>query len=236
MKKESEKKGNVGILICILISILFHSWLLWNFSWGINNKKDSWIELDIQTQIDAKKEDPPNLKVSVSEENPPKLEPKPMKTHRRPKFSPRLEGPVSFAPKEDPVSESSFPEPVENIQELTSLAPEKNPPLTFEQSTNVSSTAERDTYFALLRGLIEKNKVYPILARRRNLQGEVLIRFKIDTQGKLVGLDLVGTCPHDILNKAAKEAVIKASPFPPPPNGLIQDFLEVELKIVFRLI
>jgi periplasmic protein TonB len=63
---------------------------------------------------------------------------------------------------------------------------------------------------------IQANKFYPPLARRRNIEGEVKLRLRLDCQGAI--LDLQGEGGHLLLKNAALEAVEKSLPLAPPPG------------------
>jgi protein TonB len=48
--------------------------------------------------------------------------------------------------------------------------------------------------------------VYPVAARRRGLEGRVLIRILLDATGDVTAVDLLETSGHEILDRAALEA------------------------------
>ncbi|MBF0389077.1 MAG: energy transducer TonB [Desulfamplus sp.] len=91
-------------------------------------------------------------------------------------------------------------------------------------------------YFNSMRLMIEKNKRYPQMARRRNQEGSVRVRFLIDSNGNVNSLEIVKGCSYESLNNAALEAVRKASPFTKPPASISKDALKLELTINFKLI
>jgi protein TonB len=73
-------------------------------------------------------------------------------------------------------------------------------------------------YEELLARLIAAHKQYPALARRRGIEGSVLLRLSIDASGRLAALDTPGRAPL-VLAAQARSAAERAAPFPPPPNG-----------------
>jgi protein TonB len=81
-------------------------------------------------------------------------------------------------------------------------------------------------YEAELARRISAHKHYPALARRRGIEGSVLLRLTIDARGRLEALETPGRAPL-VLVSQARSAAERAAPFPPPPNG--------ELKIDFVL-
>jgi protein TonB len=92
-----------------------------------------------------------------------------------------------------------------------------------------------DDYLAQVRGLIESNKSYPFAARRRGMEGEVLLQVKIDENGKLVSLELLSSSGHDLLNRAAEKVVRTAAPFPVPESFWLGD-VEFSIPIAYAII
>jgi protein TonB len=72
---------------------------------------------------------------------------------------------------------------------------------------------------------------YPHLAAAAGIQGEVLLRITLNSQGRLLKLELLGRCPHPVLCDSAQETVRNAGPFPPPPPELGNPCL---LELPFR--
>lgn len=76
----------------------------------------------------------------------------------------------------------------------------------------------RMSYRALLMRHIEVHKNYPRVARKRNIQGKILVTFTLFADGHIKNLSLSGE--KSILKKATKQAVNSALPMPTPPKGL----------------
>jgi protein TonB len=77
----------------------------------------------------------------------------------------------------------------------------------------------RGAYLSSVTRRIEAQKRYPALARSRGVEGTVLITLWIAADGVLERLE-VGAGAPPLLAGATREAVERASPFPPPPHGL----------------
>jgi protein TonB len=77
---------------------------------------------------------------------------------------------------------------------------------------------------------VRRQVVYPMLARRRGLQGRVVVRFMLDASGKAADLSTVESSGHEILDAAALEAVRRAVPMPAPAVPT-----QIVLPIVFAL-
>jgi periplasmic protein TonB len=64
---------------------------------------------------------------------------------------------------------------------------------------------------------LESKKRYPAAARSRREEGNVLIVFRLDRQGRLVSSRIVRSSGSATLDKAGLALVSHAQPFPPPP-------------------
>ncbi|MBI3592893.1 MAG: energy transducer TonB [Nitrospirae bacterium] len=87
-------------------------------------------------------------------------------------------------------------------------------------NSSKSYTAE-DRYvkvnFAYIRDIIQKNIAYPHMARKRGLEGKVVVSFTVCADGEVQDITITESSSFEILDKSAVEAVRKASPFPKPP-------------------
>jgi len=86
-------------------------------------------------------------------------------------------------------------------------------------------------YIDRLQRAIDAEKSYPPMARRRGIEGVVTVRLEIDARGGLERTALVGR-PPEILARSTRDAVARASPFPPPPAGALQIEFPVRYEIV----
>jgi protein TonB len=74
----------------------------------------------------------------------------------------------------------------------------------------------REQYLSRLLAHIEAHKFYPRAARRRRLEGVIQVSFTLDDSGHVRRVTVNGG--HNVLQKAAEEAVRKAQPLPKPPK------------------
>jgi len=79
-----------------------------------------------------------------------------------------------------------------------------------------------------IRAAVEKAKNYPLLAKKRGIEGTATTEFTINSNGLPENIRIVRSSGSDILDNAAKNTVVRASPFPAV-NGII------EIPITFRL-
>ena len=94
---------------------------------------------------------------------------------------------------------------------------------------------EMAAYFADIRLEIERNKQYPVPARRRHLEGRVTITFAVNERGDVSDVGVVESSGFSNLDSAALAAVRAAAPFAPPPEGSPNLPLRLEIPIVFQL-
>jgi len=80
----------------------------------------------------------------------------------------------------------------------------------------------------IIRNSIERAKTYPVLARKRGIEGTVYISFRINPQGKARDIKILKSSGYRILDRTTLDIVKKAAPFPYV-NG------PVEVPVVFRL-
>lgn len=91
-----------------------------------------------------------------------------------------------------------------------------------------------EQYAEMLISARFKRVRYPHQAAAAGIQGEVLLRVSMSAQGRLLGMELIGRCPHPVLCDSSMELVRKAAPFPPPPPELGNPFI-LELPFRYRL-
>lgn len=76
-----------------------------------------------------------------------------------------------------------------------------------------------ESYLAGVRQMLERNKVYPPLAKRLGQTGEVTLKFEVGKGGEVLKSELVNLSPYPVLNEAAK-SLLAAVRFPPIPEEL----------------
>jgi protein TonB len=81
---------------------------------------------------------------------------------------------------------------------------------------------------AKIRKSIERVKIYPVLARKRGIEGTVHIGFRITPQGEPRGIKIIKGSGFRILDQATMDIVKRAAPFP-------HINAPVEVPVVFTL-
>lgn len=98
--------------------------------------------------------------------------------------------------------------------------------------------ADQEAYYETVRWRIEREKRYPSQARRRQIEGRVVLSFAIGPKGELGDCRVRRGSGNPELDQAALDAVQRAAPFPAPPAGMIRaggHGLRLELTVAFEL-
>lgn len=90
---------------------------------------------------------------------------------------------------------------------------------------------EEDEVFSKIKRAIDRKNKYPPMARKRELEGEVIVEFIIGKDGKVANIKVTKPCSHNLLNEAAMIAIRKAqSDFP-----TLSFTAKVEIPIIYEL-
>lgn len=92
--------------------------------------------------------------------------------------------------------------------------------------------AKRDHYYKMLKEMIAKNKIYPKVAVRRGIQGDVKINFTISKNGELVKFDIIDG--NQVFKKSIKSAMDKTFPVKPP-QGILLSKTDLTVTLAYRL-
>jgi len=96
-----------------------------------------------------------------------------------------------------------------------------------------ASSKEKKNFLEKIRKKIEENKHYPRIARKRGLEGKVIVRFKILANGKVSNIFVSGS---KLFYGATKEAVEDAFPIniKNMPISLLNDYVSIPLAYRIR--
>ncbi|MCM8857321.1 MAG: TonB family protein [Candidatus Thiodiazotropha sp.] len=135
-------------------------------------------------------------------------------------------------PKPKKKKVKSVPKPV--IEKVVKTEPVKEklakrqaPPPRAQPQVNL-----RERFLAKLLARIEEKKYYPSIARRRNLEGNIKVSFKLECDGKVAQLAITGQ--HNLLRKAAGKAVDAAQPLPEIPPQ-IKCPMQISYAMAYKL-
>ncbi len=216
-------KRPIRILAFVLVSAVIHmgvSHLLEGMT--VNGRTYEPVQVTLVTQKAPEK-------TIVAE--PPKPEPKPK---QKPKPKPKPKPEPKPVPKPEPVPEPEPQEPLEVTEEAAEPVIESEPSALQDPAREISTVDSRmvaAAYERQVAQIIRRNLLYPANARRRGIEGTVLVRFVIEDRGRAADIRIVESSGAPILDGNALETIMKCS-FPPPPGGSV----ELSLPITFRLI
>jgi protein TonB len=100
-----------------------------------------------------------------------------------------------------------------------------------EDSVTVSGN-DYEELVAYIKNFIDKNLVYPPIARRRNVEGVVGVSFEIEKTGELVSVTVHNSSGSSILDNAAVSLIKKIHPFR---NITIKNKLALNVNVDYKL-
>lgn len=90
-------------------------------------------------------------------------------------------------------------------------------------------------YAKVIKEKIFNYWVYPLSAKKNLIQGNCLIVFRLDRNGNLIECDVGRSSGHEILDRHALNAVRLAHPFPPFPENITVQFLNIHASFTYQL-
>jgi len=98
-----------------------------------------------------------------------------------------------------------------------------------ESREKKAAQKEREDYLKLVLQEIEKNKFYPLIARRMGIEGRVRLKVVIGKGGELLSVSVLSS-DSSVLKRAAVKTLKKCH-FPPPPGGKFETELTIRYKL-----
>ncbi len=86
-----------------------------------------------------------------------------------------------------------------------------------------------------VRRKIESSKKYPVSAQTAEIEGRAGVRMTIMKDGRLKKVEIMKSSGYEILDRAALKSVRDAAPFPPIPQKVKRDELEMSITLVFKI-
>jgi len=149
------------------------------------------------------------MRVSIAEPAPPSLRlPKPTLAPEAPKTKP-LE-PEPKLPDVEPLAQSPMDNSIalETQREPVRLAePISSPQATTGHYQGSGRARTREEIEQALLDNVEREKRYPAAARRLGVEGLVIAQVQIDSQGRIVGVNIKGNGADPMLERATMEAL-----------------------------
>ncbi|MFL0800581.1 MAG: TonB family protein [Agarilytica sp.] len=151
---------------------------------------------------------PPSAKTPKLALVPPGLEPTP-----KPKPKPK---PVALAPAQPVLDESIFDD-------------------SDEDEFTAESLLKEQLYYSQLAKYTYKYIEYPAKAWDRGREGNIRLRVTINRKGKVTNTEILEEAKYKSLNKEAKKAVSRASPYPSIPDEIKGEDYNFTFRIAFKI-
>ena len=164
-------------------------------------------------------------------------EPKPEKPKEKPKTE-KVEKPKP-KPKPDPEPEVVQKPTQQAAQQQAAKAAAPVQPSTAPAAPSAADVARvsaaKVTWRGLLEAHLQKFQKYPRSAQRRNVEGTVWLRFRMDRDGKVLSYTVERTSEHEVLDEAALAMIERAQPLPPLPDDVPGDSIELIIPANFTI-
>lgn len=129
--------------------------------------------------------------------------------------------------------------PTENIEKVDQLAQNqtqsKQESSIQENSNNQTNQNLESEYLAKVKNKIEKNKVYPKVAKRLNQTGKVIVSFDILKDGKVTNIKIINKSKFEKLDEASIELLTNIGFFEAIPNELNKTVWNIQIPINYQI-
>lgn len=130
-------------------------------------------------------------------------------------------------PSATPVPETTAPPPVDAAPAPVAAAPRAG------LSDSDKLTIERWQRKLVVH--LNKFKRYPAAARERRIEGDVVVTFSIDRQGRVTARSIAHPSGASVLDEAALSILERSGLLPPPPSQIAGATVELTLPIEYRV-
>ena len=90
-------------------------------------------------------------------------------------------------------------------------------------------------YTKVIKEKIFNYWIYPLSAKQDLIQGSLLIVFRLDRNGNLIDCNIDRSSGHETLDTHALKAIRLANPFPPFPENITVQFLNINASFTYQL-
>ncbi len=178
----------------LLVSVLLHALLFVKFSDVVMGSKSQAPKYDTKISLNFLPTPKKHVQQVVKEVTPPK----PI---------------LKEKPSRKVVKQKKVVQPLIQEQAVASTVAKE-----IQRQVEKNSNVIKQTYLSKILTIIEGNKYYPRIARRRGLEGNIHVSFMLKDDGYINGLDTSGG--PLLLRRAAKTAVKKSLPLPTTPTEI----------------
>ena len=104
-----------------------------------------------------------------------------------------------------------------------------------KQGTTTTAARKESSWQKQIVTQLGKHRRYPAEARAKRHQGEALVRFTVDREGRVIASSIVSSSGSSLLDEEALGVLVRASPLPEPPEELVGTTFDLEIPIRFRI-
>ncbi len=130
-------------------------------------------------------------------------------------------------------------QPTENIEKMhlteQNETSQKQQSSIQENSNNEKNRNLESEYLAKVKNKIEKNKVYPKVAKRLNQTGKVIVSFDILKDGKVTNIKIINKSKFEKLDEASIELLTNIGFFEAIPNELNKTVWNIQIPINYQI-
>lgn len=129
------------------------------------------------------------------------------------------------------------PEPEPKPQPKEEVVIEQPPKEPIEENIEVIDPAQEAMlrYQDMVKQRIEQVRRYPSWAKKQEIEGVVYLSFVVLLSGLSKDIKIIHSSGFKILDEEAVATIKRAHPFPPIPQEINQEFVLIEVAIIFKL-
>jgi len=102
-------------------------------------------------------------------------------------------------------------------------------------ATQMNAAAQRNYLLGQLQDQLSRYLTYPLRARRRGWEGEVLLSLRLDTEGQLHDIHLLRSSGYALLDRSALKALSRIEQLHLPPSASPLQPTHLQLPVIYRL-
>ena len=122
------------------------------------------------------------------------------------------------------------------VQENPVVAETITKEIPIEQTLNKTQIQNiEDAYLSKVKAKIEKNKVYPKIAKKLNQSGKVLVSFDILKDGKVINIKIIQNSKFEKLDEASVELLTNIGFFEAIPSELNKTVWNIQIPINYQI-
>ena len=99
----------------------------------------------------------------------------------------------------------------------------------------MTGRAAISNYLGRIVSRLQRQKRYPADARRRKMEGTVVVAFTVRSNGQVSGVRLKRSSGHAALDREVRAMIKRAAPFPPMPQDSGRKALSLSVPINFKM-